>query len=407
MDARKNLIFNLLESNLKKSPSGRSSAPSANGQLSADLPMNEEKPEPPPLKILRAGQEKPGHGTRRWSDKAQLHDLIAHNLRQRISPVPSADEDQQLHDQVTDLEGVRLSADSHDYGELVIGTFQQFVLTIFNERNAPLTIEKIEGLPTKEFKLSNPPALPVTLPPHGSQFLTVIFNPLTEGEKHLTFSLAVKDHHQKLFSISLRGTAVVLSADEDQQLPEQATDLEGVRFSADNHDFGELVIGTFQQFVLTIFNERNAPLTIEKIGGLPTKEFKLSNPPALPVTLPPHGSQFFTVIFIPLTAGEKHLTFSLAVKDRQQKLFTVSVSGTAVKGYLLPPDVINVRGFRKLLAFAPLGRGEVCPCCEQGEVTRVRPRLWMRLIPGSQHFECRVCGARFWTIGNRGKVINT
>jgi hypothetical protein len=283
MGSRKNLILNLMESNHKKSPEGNA-APSGKGQLSDDMPKNEEKPGSHRPKVSGGGKEKEGLGlTQGWSDKAQLYDLIVQNRPQEISIVTSADEDQQIDEQLTDSEGVRLSADNHYYGELVIGTFQEFVLTIFNASNVPLTIERIEGLPSKEFKLSTPPVLPVTLPPNGSQFLTVIFIPLNEGKKNLTFSIAVKNH--------------------------------------------------------------------------------------------------------------------------QQRLFNVSLSGTAVKGYLLPPDVINLRGFRKLISFAKLGRGEVCPCCDQGEVARRKPRVWMRLIPGSQHFECWVCGARFLTIGNRGKIL--
>jgi hypothetical protein len=283
MDARKNLIFYLLGADLKKSSPEGSSASSDNGQLSEVIPRNGEQSESPPPQVSGGSQERQDPEARHWSDQAQLYDLIAQNLPQRISLVPSAEEDQQLHEQVTDLEGVHLSADHHDYGELVIGTSQQFVLTIFNESYLPFALERIEGLPTQEFTLSNPPALPVTLPPKGSQFLTVIF--------------------------------------------------------------------------------------------------------------------------LPLTAGEKHLTFFLAVKNHPQKLFKVSLTGTAVKGYFLPAAGINQHSFSKLIGYAKLGPGKVCPCCHQGEVASEKPRLWMRLVPGSRHFKCWLCGARFLTIGDKGKIL--
>jgi len=178
------------------------------------------------------------------------------------------------------------------------------------------------------------------------------------------------------------------------------TDEKGIRLSAENYDYGEIVIGSFQQFVLTIFNESNVPVNIERIAGLPARDFKLSNPPVMPFTIPPNGSQFLTVIFTPLTAGEKNLTFSLTVKNHQQKLVHISLRGTAlagVKGYFLPPD--------QLTGFAKLSGGKVCPCCHQGEVAKEKPRGWMRLVPAGRYFKCWVCGARFLTIGDKGKIL--
>lgn len=92
-------------------------------------------------------------------------------------------------------------------------------------------------------------------------------------------------------------------------------------------------------------------------------------------------------------------------ENHQQKLFKKSLTGLAVKGYFLPPDAINLHGFSKLISFVKLGWGAVCPCCLQGEVERGKHRVWMRLIPCSQHFKCEACGARFLTIGNRGKIL--
>jgi hypothetical protein len=92
-------------------------------------------------------------------------------------------------------------------------------------------------------------------------------------------------------------------------------------------------------------------------------------------------------------------------ENHQQKLFKIPLTGLAVKGYFLPPDVINLQGFSKLISFVKLGWGKACPCCYQGEVEGGKPQLWMRLIPGSQHFTCGACGARFLTIGNRGKIL--
>jgi hypothetical protein len=92
-------------------------------------------------------------------------------------------------------------------------------------------------------------------------------------------------------------------------------------------------------------------------------------------------------------------------ENHQQKIFQKALTGLAVKGYFLPPDTINLHGFSKLISFVKLGWGAVCPCCFQGEVERGKHRVWMRLIPYSKHFKCGECGAKFLTIGNRGKIL--
>ena len=37
----------------------------------------------------------------------------------------------------------------------------------------------------------------------------------------------------------------------------------------------------------------------------------------------------------------------------------------------------------------------VCPECEKRELVRVRRKRWMRLFPGSEHYRCLECEARF------------
>jgi len=37
----------------------------------------------------------------------------------------------------------------------------------------------------------------------------------------------------------------------------------------------------------------------------------------------------------------------------------------------------------------------VCPECEKRELVRVRRQRWMRLFPGSEHYRCLQCEARF------------
>jgi|SRR3989339_538153 predicted RNA-binding Zn-ribbon protein involved in translation (DUF1610 family) len=53
-------------------------------------------------------------------------------------------------------------------------------------------------------------------------------------------------------------------------------------------------------------------------------------------------------------------------------------------GSLTPTDFIN---------------REVCPRCENTELVRVQRNRWMRLFPGSEHYRCLECEARFLWVG--------
>ena len=43
-------------------------------------------------------------------------------------------------------------------------------------------------------------------------------------------------------------------------------------------------------------------------------------------------------------------------------------------------------------------RGDTCPVCRQGRITRIRRRSWMRRLPASKHVQCEACLASFLTI---------
>jgi hypothetical protein len=40
----------------------------------------------------------------------------------------------------------------------------------------------------------------------------------------------------------------------------------------------------------------------------------------------------------------------------------------------------------------------VCPICGKGVIERKRRRLWMRVVPGTRHYLCDWCSARYLTV---------
>jgi hypothetical protein len=193
--------------------------------------------------------------------------------------------------------------------------------------------------------------------------------------------------------------------DTEEKLDNKVDRVSGVRLSANFHNYGKVLIETYEEFPLIIFNESEMSLTLEEITGLPANGFTLRHPPVLPVTIPPKGSQFLQVLFIPEAEGEKTAILSLTLGNRQRHTLQVILTGTAIKLYFFVGEIQQGRGFRKMIGWAKLGRGEVCPGCKIGEVKRLAPHIWMRLIPRAGHFACRKCGTRFLTIYKWGKVL--
>jgi transposase-like protein len=42
--------------------------------------------------------------------------------------------------------------------------------------------------------------------------------------------------------------------------------------------------------------------------------------------------------------------------------------------------------------------GANCPLCQDGQLFRIRRKLWMRLFPGSKRFQCKHCSATFFLV---------
>ena len=193
--------------------------------------------------------------------------------------------------------------------------------------------------------------------------------------------------------------------DTNEKVNDKGDSFPSIRLSSDFHNFGEVLIDTFEEFYLSIINENKLSVTLKEINGLPANGFTLCQPPAFPATIPPKGSQFLRVLFSPETEGEKTAILSLTIDNHQTYTLQVKLTGIAIKAYFLMVGSLQVRGFGKKAVWANLGRGEVCPCCKIGEVGRVTSHIWMRLIPLAGHFACRKCGARFLTIYKWGKVL--
>ncbi|MGA9756158.1 MAG: hypothetical protein WBV23_13565 [Desulfobaccales bacterium] len=103
---------------------------------------------------------------------------------------------------------VRLSAESHDYGPILLGNSQDWVLVIHNDGGREGTILTLEGLPAQGFSLPDPPVLLQMIPPQGSQALAIRFAPVSVGEKAATLTMTVLVQDEQILEVPLRGMGI-------------------------------------------------------------------------------------------------------------------------------------------------------------------------------------------------------
>ena len=103
---------------------------------------------------------------------------------------------------------IKLSAESYDYGAITLGDFQDWAVVVHNHGERECTLLSLEGLPAQGFSLPDPPQLPQTIPPQGSQALSIRFAPDSQGEKATTLTMTVWSQDEQILEVPLRGAGI-------------------------------------------------------------------------------------------------------------------------------------------------------------------------------------------------------
>ena len=104
---------------------------------------------------------------------------------------------------------IRLSRTSHNFGEVLVGDYEYWILALHNEGENEKIVSDISGLPLGGFSLWELPALPLIIPPHGSRILTVKFAPdLAEHPEVACLSITTNDPNFPIQKVLLTGTGV-------------------------------------------------------------------------------------------------------------------------------------------------------------------------------------------------------
>jgi formylglycine-generating enzyme required for sulfatase activity len=128
-----------------------------------------------------------------------------------IEPGPGQEQEAErpsLAPQEVNPPALRLTADSHNFGRLLIGQGEGWDLIIYNDGDSDLAITGLDGLPAHGFKLSPPPLLPLVIPGQGLVHIPIQFIPPKGGEKRARLLVHSGQPAAPISEIALAGTAV-------------------------------------------------------------------------------------------------------------------------------------------------------------------------------------------------------
>ena len=212
------------------------------------------------------------------------------------------------------LQDIALSDSAHDFGQVLLGDSLDWVLTVYNEGTADLSVDSI--LPTQpEFVMPSLP-FPDTLSAGDSIFATITFFPSDTGAMAGSLLVFSNDPDEETLSVSLMGHGVI---------PDIAV-------SDTSHDYGDVVVGDSLDWLLTIYNEGSGILTVDSVLLAPT-EFEIICT-TFPDTIPASDSLEVNIRFTPLNWGT--VVGSLLVFSNDPDVETLSV---ALTGNGLAPEI--------------------------------------------------------------------
>ena len=117
----------------------------------------------------------------------------------------------------------------------------------------------------------------------------------------------------------------------DASLPTLPSASAVIRLSRTSHNFGEVFVGDYEFWILTLHNEGENEGIISDVSGLPLRGFSLLELPALPFTIPPHGTRVITVRYAPDLAGNKAVAYlSITTNDPDFPIQKVLLTGIGV-----------------------------------------------------------------------------
>ncbi len=202
---------------------------------------------------------------------------------------------------------IELGATGHDFGNLSVGDFETWELTVSNVGYAALSLLGASATST-DFSVSAP-SFPVTVAPGADATLTVRFSPVQLGPRSGTLTITSNDYYEPEVSLSLTGVGI-------------APD---IALSNREHSFGQITVGYTSEWEMKAMNLGNAPLTIDSVLVYPTI-FRLASP-VFPQTVAVGETLRTKIKFTPAEIGQAAGVLTFFSNDPDEETIDVFLSG--------------------------------------------------------------------------------
>ena len=214
-------------------------------------------------------------------------------------------------------------------GGVAVGSNVEQNFTIYNSGNQVLTLGNVSfsGANSSDFSLAF--ALPASVNPYSSAFLTIVFQPTAGGVRNATVSFADNDATQPSpFTFALSGTGLVPTI-AVSGASQPISDGSSTPSITNATDFGPVALGSNEAITYTIKNSGAAALILNTPTITGSSAFRFTTYPSMYIA--PNSSTTMTVRYTPTALGLSNATISFTENDPSQlSPFTFAITGQGV-----------------------------------------------------------------------------
>ncbi len=216
-----------------------------------------------------------------------------------------------------------------NFGDVSMGTTQDMTVQIQNQGDADLVVTglALTAASNAAFSFSGL-STPATIPPSGSQSVTVHYGPTTMGIHGGTLQVQSNDPDSPTYDIVLVGKG-------------RQRNIEVTPASA---NFGAVDVGDMSWASIQVKNVGNEILAVNSIAltSGSASDFSLGALPSLPKSLAPGQKFTFPAIYTPTVQGAHSGTIEIGSNDPLDPTTLVPLSGSGVPPNLPPTAVIKM-----------------------------------------------------------------
>ncbi|MCD4655967.1 MAG: choice-of-anchor D domain-containing protein [Planctomycetes bacterium] len=179
---------------------------------------------------------------------------------------------------------IKVTPTSHTYGTVAVPNYEtaDFVIKNSSKEIFTITSMRFSGATPTEFFISAGASVPKNIYSRGEVIITIRFQPRTKGPKSALLEILHTKPNMNPLTINVKGNATTFPQIEADPL---------------SHNFGSMWVQGIVDHEFTIRSTGTEALNISALtmGGINGSEFKIVNPPTVPLMMDPGNVEKFTI----------------------------------------------------------------------------------------------------------------